>query len=124
MTILLPAVAFAASCVWLTMRIVNRRARWAKWTLAAAVSLPVIYVASFGPWCWIRSRTVRRFETPVIYGPIAHSIATYDPSVFSDCVASYASLGIRDYTSLMLPDGFRLYAYQGGPLVLRQGEPQ
>ena len=46
MTILLPAiaVAFAASCVWLTMRIVNRRARWANWTLAAAVSLPVIYV--------------------------------------------------------------------------------
>jgi hypothetical protein len=39
MTILLPAlaVAFAAVCVWLTVRIVNRRERWAKWTLAAAL---------------------------------------------------------------------------------------
>ena len=38
MTILLPAqgTAFAAFCVWLTVRIVNRRERWAKWTLAGA----------------------------------------------------------------------------------------
>ena len=31
------AVAFAALCVWLTVRIVNRRERWAKWTLAGAI---------------------------------------------------------------------------------------
>jgi hypothetical protein len=51
MNILLPAFAFAfaALCVWLTVRIVNRRERWAKWTLAAAVGLPLMYVASFGP---------------------------------------------------------------------------
>jgi multisubunit Na+/H+ antiporter MnhE subunit len=30
-------VAFAALCVWLTVRIINRRERWAKWTLAAAL---------------------------------------------------------------------------------------
>ena len=30
-------VAFAAFCVWLTVRIVNRRERWAKWTLAVAL---------------------------------------------------------------------------------------
>lgn len=37
MTIVLPtlAVAFAAFCVWLTVRIYNRRERWATWTLAA-----------------------------------------------------------------------------------------
>lgn len=46
------AVAFAALCVWLSVRIVNRRERWAKWTLAAAVGLPVLYVLSFGPACW------------------------------------------------------------------------
>jgi hypothetical protein len=39
------AVAFAAFCVWLTVRIVNRRERWAKWTLAVVVGLPVLYVA-------------------------------------------------------------------------------
>lgn len=54
MTFLLPtlSVAFAAVCVWLTVRIVNRRERWAKWTLAAAM-VPVLYVASFGPACWL-----------------------------------------------------------------------
>jgi hypothetical protein len=49
MTILLAAAAFAASCIWLTVRIINRRERWARWTLAVLVGLPVLYVASFGP---------------------------------------------------------------------------
>jgi hypothetical protein len=54
MTILLPAlaVAFAAFCIWLTVRMVNRRERWAKWTLVAMLVLPALYVASFGPACW------------------------------------------------------------------------
>ena len=58
MIIALPvlAVAFTAFCVWLTVRFVNRRERWAKWTLVAIVGLPVLYVASFGPACWIVSR--------------------------------------------------------------------
>src|SRR5436190_19003952 len=47
-------VVFTAFCVWLTVRIVNRRERWAKWTLAAlVVGLPVLYIASFGPACRI-----------------------------------------------------------------------
>ena len=55
MTILFASlgVAFAGFCVWLGVRIVNRRERWAKWTLAAViVGLPVLYVLSFGPACW------------------------------------------------------------------------
>ena len=56
MTILLPtlAVAFAAFCVWLTVRIVNRRERWAKRTawglLIAAVPS---YVVLVGPLLWL-----------------------------------------------------------------------
>ncbi len=47
-------VAFAAFCVWLIVRVVNRRERWAKWTLAAALlGVPMLYLASFGPVCWI-----------------------------------------------------------------------
>jgi hypothetical protein len=41
--------AFAASCIWLTVRIVNRRERWAKWTAVALVLAPVLYVVSSGP---------------------------------------------------------------------------
>lgn len=42
-SIILPAlaIAFAAFCVWLGVRIFNRRERWAKRTLAALVGLPV-----------------------------------------------------------------------------------
>jgi hypothetical protein len=34
-------VAFAAFCVWLVVRIVNRKERWAKWTLATVVSTAI-----------------------------------------------------------------------------------
>lgn len=55
MSIVLSAfgVALAAFCVWLIVRIVNRRERWAKWTLGLVIGLPVLYVASFGPACWL-----------------------------------------------------------------------
>ena len=59
MMILLPAlgVTFAAFCVWLTVRFVNRRERWAKWTsVGMLASLPLIYVLSVGPAvAWNRS---------------------------------------------------------------------
>lgn len=75
MTVLFPtlAVAFAAFCVWLTVRIINRRERWTKWTLAAVVSLPVLYVASFGPACWWMAKTVPEFPG----GPRVGSNAAY-----------------------------------------------
>ncbi len=64
-------IVFAALSVWLTIRIVNRRERWAKWTLATVVALPILYVASFGPACWLVSR-IESFdsELPEIYTPI------------------------------------------------------
>ena len=46
-------VAFAAFCVWLTVRLVNRRERWAKWTAAAAVGMPLLYLLSVGPVAWM-----------------------------------------------------------------------
>lgn len=83
MTFLLPilAVAFTALCVWLAVRIINRRERWAKWTLAAVVALPVLYVASFGPACWLASQQVnpnhqniKANHALVIYCPLATAI--------------------------------------------------
>jgi len=76
MSIILPAlaVAFAAFCVWLGVRIFNRRERWAKWTLAAVVGLPLLYVASFGPACWWFSPRVGLtgdcVDVPAVYLPI------------------------------------------------------
>ncbi|MBI3862942.1 MAG: hypothetical protein HY290_13710 [Planctomycetia bacterium] len=87
MSFLLPAlaVAFAAFCVWLTVRIVNRKERWAKWTLAAVVGLPVLYVASFGPACWMCDRDVlsERFVLWA-YSPLAKATIDdyFPPSIY------------------------------------------
>jgi len=61
-------VAFAAFCVWLAVRIVNRRERWAKWTAAGLlVGLPLVYIGSFGLACWITA-SPRIAGTPWIAG--------------------------------------------------------
>jgi hypothetical protein len=56
MCVVILALAFAASCLWLAVRLYNRRERWAKWTLASAIGLPVLYVLSFGPACQLADR--------------------------------------------------------------------
>jgi hypothetical protein len=55
MTILLPtlAVRFAAFCVWLPVRIINRRERWAKWTAAGMAAIPALYVLLYAPAVFI-----------------------------------------------------------------------
>jgi hypothetical protein len=63
MSIVLPAlaVAFAAFCVWLGVRIYNRRERWAKWTAAGLVAVVVlVYPLSIGPACWIVAKPAPR----------------------------------------------------------------
>ncbi len=42
-------VTFAAFCVWLGIRILNRRERWAIWTAAIVVYSLLLYIASSGP---------------------------------------------------------------------------
>ncbi len=89
------SAAFAAFCVWLTVRIVNRRERWAKWTLAVTLSLPVLYVASFGPTCWISSRTgIGSRAVAVVYQPMLRLCMrnTY----LGDAFLWYAAIGTRN----------------------------
>ena len=59
MSSILPALAvgFAACCLWLTVRIINRRERWAKRTLAAILSLLALYPFSYGPARWLYLKT-------------------------------------------------------------------
>jgi hypothetical protein len=109
MTILFPALAaaFAAFCVWLGVRIVNRRELWAKWTLVVLIGLPVMYVGSFGPACWIaRSEQFPRFgmEFKVasrIYWPFGAILKDGTPTVAS-VVAWYATLGTSQF---LVPTG-------------------
>jgi hypothetical protein len=43
-------VAFVAFCLWLTVRVVNRRERWAKWTLVAALVFAALLPPLLYPW--------------------------------------------------------------------------
>ena len=72
MTLILSAlaVAFAAFCVWLTVRIVNRKERWAKWTAAVVIGLPALYGLSFGPACWVTSYVGGDKLVSAVYRPI------------------------------------------------------
>jgi len=65
--IILPAlsVAFAACCVWLTVRIVNRRERWAKWTLAAVLGVPLLYVVSLAPLFMLEAQVPIESNSPI-----------------------------------------------------------
>jgi hypothetical protein len=52
MRILVPAIGvfLTAFCIWLTVRIVNRREKWAKRTAIALVLVLGIYPLSIGPF--------------------------------------------------------------------------
>jgi len=112
--VLAMVVAFAAFCVWLAVRIFNRRERWAKWTLAAVLSLPGLYVVSFGPVCWLSDRAtlpyglVDSFYRPLVvlgmyahcdrivewYGTIVELPELPDPDIGTDC-RLYTAVRIR-----------------------------
>jgi len=73
-------LAFAAFAVWLTVRIVNRREKWAK-RLAIGLTVALIYPLSFGPVMWIHSRTRRGGKTIlVVYSPVVW--LSYQPAFF------------------------------------------
>lgn len=72
--------SFAAVCVWLAVRVVNRRERWAKWTLAGVVGLPVLYVASFGPACWIPASSLVAPQQHLGHSDPATTLAYVDPT--------------------------------------------
>jgi hypothetical protein len=85
---ILPAlgVLFAAVCVWLTVRIINRKERWAKRTLAVVIGLPALYVLSVGPMtrlvihypvpAWVR-HAYRRVYAPLVWVSQKSTTANY-----------------------------------------------
>ena len=96
--VVLPAivVAFAAVCIWLTMQIVGRRERRAKWTLAALlVGLPLLYVASFGPAIWLTGLDDPWApHTAAIFWPLGRT-AVAAPEVIRTPLVWYAGLFAR-----------------------------
>src|SRR5258708_6569158 len=95
------SVAFAALCVWLVVRIVNRRERWAKWIAGGLiVAVPFLYVVSIGPVCWWADYYQRyEDEQPLrrVYWPLRKTLGRC-PKPVEDGVWWWAGLGCR-YTT-------------------------
>ena len=110
-TVVLPAlgVAFGAFCVWLTVRIVNRRERWAKWTLAGLIlGLPVLYVGSFGPVCWAMTASPVQLSAddlsatlPKVYLPIGWGMM--HSRLFLRSMQGYARWGMATNAGVHVP---------------------
>ena len=106
------SVAFPAFAVWLTVRIVNRRERWAKRT---AIFLPAVlligYALSLGPACWWRANHVQIAwagepifvcVAPRVYWPIGW-LAENGPRPIGDAIFWYVEPGIGD---VLLPTDY------------------
>jgi hypothetical protein len=105
-------IAFAAFCVWLTVRIVNRRERWAKWTLAGVtIGLPLLYAISIGPACWmtlqvyIGGEQIKWNRALIIYIPLARMILENPPpdSRFGHLLCWWMTLGVPKGQRAIIP---------------------
>lgn len=106
---------FVAVCIWLVVRITNRRERWAKWTLATVVSPPLLYVLSFGPACWwfgsdwtptgpFGGFSLPGPAAPQIYWPIGR-LSMRGPPAVRGVIAWYATRRSDEVMLPFQPDG-------------------
>ncbi len=80
------AVTFAAFCVWLTVRIVNRKKKpgWRFWTATALVVASIGYPASYGPSkaVWYRLGRLSRYsEVTACRRAVGHHSTRIDGSL-------------------------------------------
>jgi hypothetical protein len=110
------AVALAAFSIWLTVRIVNRRERWAKWTAVGLVVVLLAYPLSFGPVCWLNSQPVTtknpspmpKLRHPplamIIYIPLGRLASSN--TVIGHAVLWWAAYGLEPGRTTPIPTSF------------------
>jgi hypothetical protein len=85
-------ITFAALCMWLGVRIYNRRERWAKRALIVTVALPALYVATFGPACWLCQQWLLSPRAVwIVYRPLTW-LAVRGNEPISSAIRRYASV--------------------------------
>ncbi len=73
-------------------RVDEKRTTIWPWIFAVLIGSPVLYAASFGPACWITSRTDLGYSAlPVIYAPMTWAMARSEKC--AGVIRSYACLG-------------------------------
>jgi hypothetical protein len=88
-------IAFAAFCIWLTLRLVNgqKKLGWKLWATAGVIAV-VGYPLSIGPACWITSRTkIGASLVTNTYGHLFRHTDLADPDPFvRKSVVGYSKL--------------------------------
>lgn len=79
-----------------------RRKRYRGWIPVALLALPLLYPLSFGPACWMVSRTDLVYVEllNVIYSPV-RVIYDHSPNLLRSLLADYANLGRGRYYVLI-----------------------
>jgi hypothetical protein len=79
----------------------KKRAGW-PWITVAVLMLPVLYVASFGPACWLMADTFDKPGTlPLIYLPLVKVVMRR--GFFGDAMLAYARFAMRPDTLVCMP---------------------
>jgi len=101
------AIALAAFSIWLAVRIVNRRERWAIWTAVGLVVVLLAYPLSFGPACWLNSQPVttkklrRAPLAMIIYLPLGRFASSN--TVIGHAVRWWAAYGLEPGQTTPIP---------------------
>jgi hypothetical protein len=87
-------MAFAAFTIWLTMRVINRGWKPGRRFYAIVfLAAPLVYPVSFGPACWISSRSGGTKIVAFVYQPILETCVTPRKSIVKDVALWYARIG-------------------------------
>jgi hypothetical protein len=104
-------VLFAALSIWLTVRTLNRRERWAKWIFAALLVWPVLYVVSLGPVCWWTAKPVTYLikggtepVVSIIYSPLGWA-SRLGHNPIRKGLNWWITVGMQADTVVMIPVG-------------------
>ena len=82
----------------------DRKPLW-PWLAALLLGLPVLYVASFGPACWVSARVPALHSGfDQVYWPLGW-MAVRGPYIVRRAIWSYASIGLPTDAVVSLPIG-------------------
>jgi hypothetical protein len=73
--------------------------RLAAWIVALLIGLPVLYVASFGPVCWLAEREIIPIRAVEVCRPLAW-LAARCPDPVRDAYASYVVICHSEYAGV------------------------
>lgn len=103
---------FSAFCLWLVVRIFNRRERWAKRLGLATLIVGLLgYPLSFGPACWISSHTDHGIDfVNSTFQPMLR-IWWRGPTPIRHSVQWYALLFANDHWTIASSPGWEGYRW-------------